>query len=403
MSRSALIRSTTDSFRELFQTGPQRIFLSPGRINLIGEHIDYNDGFVLPAAIYRYTCFAISAHHGREGLFVAHDLQDTYACNLDDPIVPAGKMWANYLLGILQQVKARGFDLQGFRLVFSSDIPMGAGLSSSAALECGFAYALNELFGLGLSREAIARMGQQAEHTFVGVNCGIMDQFASVFGKKGHAIRLDCTTLDYDYHTAGFAGYGLLLLDSNVKHTHLTSGYNDRRREVESGLALLKERFPDIRTFRDVSLPQVLEMKETLGDIRYRRARYVVQEIARVRAAVAALDASDLERLGQLMYDTHEGLSSLYEVSCKELDFLVSAARDEHDVAGARMMGGGFGGCSINLVRKGSEEAVAARLAKAYREKFGLELGVFRIRIADGTKEWKAEGRFAGRDAPATD
>ncbi len=396
MNKTELIQNTTAYFKQLFHSEPQHIFLSPGRINIIGEHVDYNDGFVLPAAINKYICFAISEHHGDECTIVAQDLKDTFMCSLEGKILPEDKMWANYMLGVLHQMKEKGLPLKGFRVVFSSNIPMGAGLSSSAALECGFGYALNEMFGLRLTREEIALMGQKAEHTFVGVKCGIMDQFASVFGKKNHAIRLDCTTLEHDYHNADFREYSLLLLDSKVKHTHLTSGYNDRRREVEEGLATLKKHFPEVQTFRNLSEAQVMQVQNELGDTNFRRSLFVVKEIQRVRDAVAALDASDFVKLGQLMYETHDGLSKDYEVSCDEIDFLVDAARNEADIAGARMMGGGFGGCSINLVRKGKEDEVAGRIAKSYREKFGIALEIYKVKIADGTKAYKKSGRFAG-------
>ncbi len=389
MKKKELTRAVTALFETHYHTEPQRMFLSPARINIIGEHVDYNDGFVLPAAINKYVCFAVSEHHGDQCTLFAGDLNDTLLFSIDDPVVPSNKTWANYLLGVLAQFKERGLPVRGFKMAFASNIPMGAGLSSSAALECGFAYALNELFDLGLTQQEIALMGQRSEHTFVGVNCGIMDQFASVFGKKNHAIRLDCTTLDYDYHTADFGDYTLLLLDSKVKHTHLTSGYNVRRQQVEAGFAVLKQRYPAITTFRDLTLEQVEAAQDALEEVIYRRCRFVVNEIQRVREAVAALDQSDFVRLGALMNATHDGLSKDYEVSCDELDFLVEAVRAEEGVLGARMMGGGFGGCSINLVRKDKQNDLIRRLSTAYKEKFGVALEAYKVKIADGTMACK--------------
>lgn len=237
--KNELISQVTAFYNECFGATPQHIVLSPGRINIIGEHIDYNDGYVLPAAIDKYVCFAVSPREDGKCIIIAKDIEGRYELNINDELKPIDEMWVNYFLGVLHQLQGRE-GLKGFSIVFSSMVPMGAGLSSSAALECGFAFALNEMFGLGLTKEQSALIGQKSEHTFVGVNCGIMDQFASVFGKAGHVIKLDCNTLEYEYHKADFQEYALLLLDSRVKHTHLTSGYNDRRREVEKGLAILK-------------------------------------------------------------------------------------------------------------------------------------------------------------------
>jgi galactokinase len=266
---------------------------------------------------------------------------------------------------------------------------MGAGLSSSAALECGIGYAMNTLFDLGLTKEEIALIGQKSEHTFVGVNCGIMDQFASVFGKKNKVIKLDCNTLEYQYYTADFKKYSLLLLDSNVKHTHLTSGYNVRRQEVEEGLRIIKEHFPEVKTFRNCSEEMIVGLKENLGDVIFRRCHFVVKEIQRVLHAAQALSNSDFKKLGQLMSETHHGLSKEYEVSCDEIDFLVDAVSNEKSVLGSRMMGGGFGGCSINLVEKGSEKELIERISEQYRDAFGIELKAYKIKISKGTTLYK--------------
>ena len=383
--KKKLIASTSEHFKSIFEAEPEALFLSPGRINIIGEHIDYNDGFVLPAAINKYICFAVSKAEKDQCNLVAKDVNESFTFNWKDELKPVDKMWANYMLGVLQQLKERELALQGFSVVFSSTIPMGAGLSSSAALECGFGYALNKLFDLKLSKEEIALIGQKSEHTFVGVKCGIMDQFASVFGKKNKAIKLDCTTLEYEYHNANFKKYALLLLDSNVKHTHLTSGYNDRRNEVEQGLSIIKSHFPQVKSFRDCTENQLASLKKELGELLFKRCHFVINEIRRVNEAVTTLDKNDFEKLGQLMYETHEGLSQDYEVSCTEIDFLVNAVRSEKSVLGARMMGGGFGGCSINLVEKGTENELIAKVSETYRNAFGIELSAYKIKISKGT------------------
>jgi galactokinase len=383
--KKKLIRETTQKFEKVFQKTPDYLFLSPGRINIIGEHIDYNDGFVLPAAINKYICFAISKTDNLECAIIAKDLNETFNFNWNDELKPIDKMWVNYILGVLYQLKEKNFEMQGFNMVFSSTIPMGAGLSSSAALECGIGFALDALFNLGLSKKEIALIGQKSEHTFVGVNCGIMDQFASVFGKKNKVIKLDCTTLDYQYYKANFKKYSLLLLDSKVKHTHLTSGYNVRRKEVEKGLSIIKKHFPEVITFRQCNESMVLELRDKLGATLFKRCHYVVKEIQRVQDAVIAVENSDFKKLGELMTETHHGLSKEYEVSCAEIDFLVNAIQNEKSVLGSRMMGGGFGGCSINLVEKGAENELIDKITTKYKSTFGIDLKAYKIKISQGT------------------
>ena len=383
--KKKLIRDTTIHFENIFQKTPDFTFLSPGRINIIGEHIDYNDGFVLPAAINKYICFAISKNDNSECTIIAKDLNETYQFNWNEELKPIDKMWVNYILGVLHQLKEKEFVMQGFNMVFSSTIPMGAGLSSSAALECGVGFAMNSMFNLGLSKKELALIGQKSEHTFVGVNCGIMDQFASVFGKKNNVIKLDCNTLEYEYHKVDFKNYSLLLLDSNVKHTHLTSGYNVRRQEVEQGLSIIKHYFPEVKTFRNCNEKMVLELREKLGETLFKRCHFVVNEIQRVQDAVIAIENSDFKKLGELMSQTHIGLSKEYEVSCDEIDFLVDSVQNEKSVLGSRMMGGGFGGCSINLVEKGSENKIIEKISTQYKAAFGIDLKSYKVKISKGT------------------
>lgn len=392
--KKKLIHDTQTHFEQLFQKAPDAIFLSPGRINIIGEHVDYNDGFVLPAAINKYICFAVSVNETTQCTIVAKDLSDQYTFDLNETLQPMDKMWVNYILGVFHQLKVIQPFERGLNIVFSSSIPMGAGLSSSAALECGIAYLTNALFDLGLSKEKIALIGQQSEHTFVGVNCGIMDQFASIFGKKNKVIQLDCTSLEYQYHLAEFKEYSLLLLDSNVKHTHLTSGYNDRRREVEEGFDIIKRHYPEVTSFRNCTEKMVVELRSQLGEIRFKRCLFVVNEIQRVHQAVKALEENNFKTLGKLMSLTHKGLSEEYEVSCDEIDFLVRTAQYEKSVLGARMMGGGFGGCSINLVKKGSENQLIEKMTNLYKNEFNIELKAYKIKIAKGTTQYKIPNRF---------
>ena len=386
--KKKLIQQTTNHFELLFHQKPEYLFLSPGRINIIGEHVDYNDGFVLPAAINKYVCIAISKNETAHCKIIAKDINEIIEFDLNDALLPNKDMWINYILGVLHQFQEKKLPIKGFNVVFSSTVPIGAGLSSSAAVECGFAFALNEMFQFKLSKQEIALIGQKSEHTFVGVNCGIMDQFASVFGKRNHVIQLDCTTLEYEYHIADFKNYSLLLLDSNVKHTHLTSGYNERRIEVERGLSIIQKHYPEINTFRTCSEEIILELKEQLGATIFKRCHYVVKEIKRVQKATDALENSNFIELGNLMTQTHEGLSKEYEVSCDELDYLVEIAIKEKTVLGARMMGGGFGGCSINLVEKGSEDYLIAKATENYYSKFGISLKAYKIKIAKGTSRY---------------
>lgn len=378
-----LTAKTTQYFKECFKEEAEYVFLAPGRINLIGEHIDYNDGFVLPAAIDKYVCIAISRSQSDECTIVSKDLEETFEFNLGNEILPVKQLWANYFLGIIKLIKNRE-KIKGFHLAFSSTIPIGAGLSSSAALECGFAFALNEIFALGNSKKEIALVGQLSENTFVGVQCGIMDQFASVFGKAENVILLDCKDLSYDYHPADLRAYSLLLFNSNVKHTLLTSGYNDRRKETAQGFAIIQKAFPEVKSFRDCTEEQVAQLRLEMGEDIWKRSNYTVKEIKRVIRAATALDNGDLKLLGELMYETHTGLSQEFEVSCAETDFLVQAMLKDPKVLGARMMGGGFGGCTINLIEKGYEDELIERITSEYKTAFSYTPEPYKIKISDG-------------------
>ena len=379
-----LIQSTTDFFKKTFGSSPQKIVLSPGRINIIGEHIDYNDGFVLPAAIDKVICFAFEKTNSESSTIVAIDLGESFKINVENPVTLHEVIWTNYFRGVLQQIQNKGLNIGNFNCVFSSTIPVGSGLSSSAALECGFLFGLNEVFHLNIKPVDLALMGQSAEH-WVGINCGIMDQFASVMGKENQVIKIDCSTLEYEYHKADFSDYSLVLFDSNVKHSLFTSAYNQRREECEQGLAILSSHFPEVESFREASEEQLLSIKDSMTEDVFKRSHYVIKEIKRVTLACEALDNGDIVTLGQLLFETHEGLSKEYEVSCPELDMIVDTLKKEPAVIGSRMMGGGFGGCTINLIKKGEEDAIKTKLTQLYHATFGIELKTYEVRISNGT------------------
>ena len=382
--------SIEEKFLEVFGEEPDLIAAAPGRVNLIGEHIDYNDGYVLPAAIDKVICFAFEKTNSKNSKIIAIDLDESFEINVEEPLALHDAIWTNYFRGVLQQLKNNGLAIEGFNCVFSSNIPVGSGLSSSAALECGFLYGLNELFHLNIKPVDIALMGQSAEH-WVGINCGIMDQFASVMGKENQVIKIDCRTLEYEYHKADFSEYSLVLFDSNVKHSLFSSAYNQRRQECEEGLAILTAHFPEVTSFRDCTEVQILSIKDKMTEDVFKRSYFAIKEIKRVTLACEALDRGDILTLGQLLFDTHEGLSKEYEVSCAELDMIVDTLKKEPAVVGSRVMGGGFGGCTINLIKKGEEEAIRTKLAQLYQATFGIELKTYEVTISNGTSIYTAE------------
>jgi len=385
-----LVNYTTEAFQSAFQSEPDSFFLAPGRINIIGEHVDYSDGFVLPAAIDKYICFAVKKIDDSETCtFFAKDFNESFSFNVNQKQIPVEQMWANYLLGVLNAVQESGRKIGGVQIAFSSTIPMGSGLSSSAALECGFAFILNQIFGLNLSKKELALIGQKSEHTFAGVKCGIMDQFASVFGKEQQVIMLDCNTLDHQYFEAKLDGYSLVLFDSCVKHSHLTSGYNDRRNDVDHGKKALWKKFPEVEKFRDFNFSMLEEVRTEIGETSFKRCIYLLKEIGRVEKAAKALSEGNIEWLGELLNETHHGLSTEFEVSCEELDFMVEETLKEIGVLGARIMGGGFGGCSINLIKDENISEAIENISIQYKEKFGIDMKVYRVKISDGIREYK--------------
>jgi galactokinase len=379
-----LIQKTTAFFKKSFGSEPKKIVLSPGRINIIGEHVDYNDGYVLPAAIDKIICFAFEKNNSNTSKIIAIDLDDSFELDLTTEMQLTDNVWTNYIRGVIHQLKSKGFKFEGFNCVFSSNIPVGSGLSSSAALECGFLFGIKELFNLEIKPVDIALLGQSAEH-WVGINCGIMDQFSSVMGQENKVIKIDCRTLEYEYHDADFNDYSLILFDSNVKHSLFSSAYNTRREECEEGLRIIKDNFPEITSFRDCTESQVLGLKANMTTAVFKRSLFAVKEIKRVIQACEALDKGDIATLGQLMFETHQGLSVDYEVSCAELDMIVDTLKKEAAVVGSRLMGGGFGGCTINLIKKGHEERIKEQLTALYLTTFGIELKIYDVKIGNGT------------------
>ncbi len=364
---------------------PELTITSPGRINLIGEHTDYNMGYVLPTAIDK----KITLQFRKNG--TAHDchinsLNYSTSFTVDlRQIAPSKIEWENYVLGVLHEISKRTNQLRGFDCQISSNLPAGSGLSSSAALECGLALGLNKLFGLGLSKQEIISLSVEAEHNYVGTQCGIMDQFASVMSREGFVILLDCQSLEHSYIPIDLSPYKLLLLNSNVSHNLATSEYNTRRKECEEGIVILKRRTPSLSSLREVSLDLLSASKKEMNDIIYRRCKFIIEENARVLEVVKALQQNNLSRLGELLYEGHEGLSKLYEISCPETDFLVDFSKDIEGVLGARQMGGGFGGCTINLVHQDAVQDYVAAVTEAYKGAFGIALSSFEGSPSNGT------------------
>jgi galactokinase len=356
---------------------------SPGRINLIGEHTDYNNGFVLPAAIDKAVYVAIEKNTGDKVSLYSVDFNEPVEIDLS-AIKPVPGHWSTYILGVVDQLIKRKYVIGGFKLSIYGDVPLGAGLSSSAAVECAAAFALNELFELGIAKIELVKIGQLAEHEYAGVKCGIMDQFASVFGKKDKVIRLDCRSLEYEYFPVDLRGYKIVLLDTQIKHSLASTEYNTRRNQCEEGVGLIKKKYPQVESLRDVTI-SMIEDCISHDAIIYNRCRYVVEENDRLLEGCNDLKLGSLKNFGEKMFATHKGLSKQYEVSCKELDFLVEVVSGIPDVIGARMMGGGFGGCTINIIKEDKIEEVIKNAGEKYRMEFQKDLKLYIVQIEDGT------------------
>ena len=370
----------SQKFAELYGEGAI-LFASPGRINLIGEHTDYNGGFVFPGAVDKGIVAAIRLNGTDKVRAFALDLNESAEFGLNEEDKPA-QSWACYIFGVCREIQKRGGVIGGFDTVFAGDVPLGAGMSSSAALESTFAFALNDLYNLGIEKFELARIGQSTEHNYCGVNCGIMDQFASVHGKAGHLMRLDCRSMEFNYFPFDPTkhGYRLVLVNSCVKHELVGSPYNDRRASCERVAAVLGQEF-----LRGATMEHLEAIKDQISEEDYLRARYVIGEEQRVLDVCEALEKDDYETVGERMYETHWGMSRDYEVSCEELDFLATVAK-ECGVTGSRIMGGGFGGCTINLVKEELYDSFITTVTAKFAEKYGHEPKIYPVVISDGSR-----------------
>lgn len=374
-----LIKDVKKAFVKTFKQDPLLIF-SPGRINIIGEHTDYNDGFVFPAAVDKGIAAAIQKSDTGSSTAIALDLDSTIEFELNKLSPSKQGNWENYVFGVIAEIQNRNIVVGDFNIIFKGNIPGGAGMSSSAALENSVVYGLNELFDLGLTKHDMILISQKAEHNYVGVKCGIMDQYASMFGIKNNALHLDCRTVESKPYEINFKNHQLMLINTNVKHSLSDSAYNDRRSACESISELL-----GVKALRDATEADLETIINKVTPSNYLKALYVIQENDRTLKAAKAIEDGDLEKLGKLIYQSHAGLSDQYKVSCDELDFLVAQAKKNKHVLGARMMGGGFGGCTINLVAKSEAKAFSETASKAYKKKFDKECSVYFVQLSDGT------------------
>lgn len=379
-------QTTAGETMDVIETFEAEIVIkSPGRVNLIGEHTDYNNGFVMPTAVEKSIKFYLKKNSTRSHCNVKSlTFNTSFEYDIDDPKVD-GPEWTRYIVGVIEEIKKLGKVVGGFDCLMTSNLPMGAGISSSAALECGLATGLNELFDLGLEKLEIVKLSQMAEHNYVGTKCGIMDQFASVMSKDGSVIKLDCRSLEHELIPFNIAPYTLLLLNTNVEHSLASSEYNTRREECNEGVAILQKKFPEVKSLRDATLDQLATCKDDMTNTIYNRCSYIIEENLRVEEAGNALKKGDLEKFGKLMYESHDGLQNKYAVSCPELDFLTQYSLSNSQILGCRMMGGGFGGCTINLIHEDAIDAYVEEVAKAYEEQFDIKLTSFTIAPANGT------------------
>lgn len=369
-------------FIEKFKAEP-KLFYSPGRINLIGEHVDYNDGFVMPAAIDKGIFFAVTLNDSEKINCYSIDFDESISIPLSE--IKKMEGWKNYILGVVNEFQKLKLPLKGFNCAFGGNIPIGGGMSSSAALEGGISYSLNELCNFKLSRKELALLGQRAEHNFPGVMCGIMDQYANMMSKEKSVLLLDCKNITHKEIPLQIEGYEIILINTKVHHSLASSEYNQRRKECEKGMEILHREL-NIQSFRDIDDPaQLLPFKEEMGDKVYRRCLFVVEEILRTKKAASLLKQNDISAFGELMFQTHKGLKNLYEVSCKELDFLVDEAKENKDVIGSRLMGGGFGGCTINIIKHEGVESFLVKTLSSYKKEFGIDAENYKVKVVNGT------------------
>ncbi|WP_234974622.1 galactokinase [Tenacibaculum agarivorans] len=358
---------------------------SPGRINLIGEHTDYNDGFVLPTAIDKKISLSFKKNNTAETCNIYSKNFDAFLQFQLSKIEPSTTEWENYILGVIHEFQKRNAPITGFDCVIHSELPIGAGISSSAALECGTAIGVNSLFNLQFSSEDLITFSRDAEHNFVGTKCGVMDQFAVVMSEKDHLLLLDCKTLAYELIPFNFSPYKLLLINTNISHNLASSEYNKRREECELGVKIIQQNYPEVTSLRDVNLDMLNSLKPDLDETIYRRCKYVISENNRVKQTVKNLKESNLNLVGELMYASHEGLRNSYDVSCPELDFLVDFSKSYELILGARMMGGGFGGCTIHLIHQDFINEYTEIVSAAYQKQFGINATVIEVNPCQGS------------------
>lgn len=375
-----LLKEVQLSFTKYFATDPLMVF-SPGRINLIGEHTDYNEGFVFPAAINMGIALAIQKSDTESSQVYALDKKEIYEFSLNNIQPLKDGSWRNYVLGVISEIQKLGIVLENFNISFAGDIPGGAGMSSSAALENSVVFGLNELFNLKISKEQMILISQKAEHNYAGVKCGIMDQYASMFGKNKSALLLDCRTIKSKSFKIDFKNYRLLLINTNVKHDLSESAYNDRREACERVSKLLK-----IKALRDACKQDLETIKEQISKEDYSKATYVIEENKRVEEFTKAINIDSLKTLGALLYQSHDGLSNKFKVSCKELDFLVEQTKSNKNILGARMMGGGFGGCTINLIKKTEVANFKKEIDTNFKNEFNRDCSIYQVKLSKGTR-----------------
>lgn len=359
---------------------------SPARVNLIGEHTDYNQGFVLPGAVDKKMYVAIAINDSDTINAYANEFDETFSFSVNDMKIVMKEGWSSYILGVAYFVRERCHNIRGVDVLIDGNVPVGAGMSSSAALCSAFGYALNTLFECNLSRMDLAYIGQLTEHKFVGVMCGIMDQFASLHGKAGNVMKLDCRSMEFEYIPFDFPDHKIVMVNSMVKHSLAGTEYNIRRQQCEQGVAIMKKYIPEAKTLRDIPLDKLMEHKDEIPEEVFTKCYFILTENQRLLEGCKLLADGDLTGFGKLMFETHNGLSKLYKVSCAELDFLAETAHTFDGVTGTRMMGGGFGGCTINLVRKDRADEFAAFIKDAYQKHFGKVTETYITQIEDGTK-----------------
>ena len=374
-----------ETFKKHFNQNPV-IVQSPGRINLIGEHTDYNMGLVFPATIDKYIFVAIAKSNDNISTIYSVDLNEILQIDLNKLEKQEKGSWKNYVIGVISELINKGKTPENFNLVFGGNIPIGAGMSSSAALENGIVFGLNKLFDLKLETREMIDISIAAEHNFADVNCGIMDQFSNLNGKKDNAILLDCSDLSFNHIPIKFDEFQLLLINTNVKHQLSDSPYNQRKESCRKGYEILNKKYPGLTSLSDANISQLNSVKTEMPHKIYNRCKYVIEENDRVKQSVVAIKNKDWNKLGNLLFASHEGLSKLYEVSCEELDFLVEIAQKDDSVSGSRMMGGGFGGCTINLVKKNAIDQFRSKAEISYYNKFGIKPDTYLVNITDGTK-----------------